>query len=112
MLNSRRWNQVQYEEEFNNPEARHFPQSKGACRMVSCPQKGDLVSFVCKGKIIMKGIVESEFETGTQHQLHSCNIGHRPHAIPTTFAWINITEIRLSEPIRNTGQRTWATMPV
>ena len=114
MMNSRRWNQLKYEQDFDNkPEARRIAQSKGACRMVSCPKKGDLVSFVCKGKIIMKGRVESEFEHGTLHQEHSCNTGdNRPHAIPPMFAWIIITNIRLSEPIRNTGQRTWAKMPV
>ena len=82
--------------------------------MTSCPQKGDLVSFVLKGKIRMRGIVDSDgFESGTDHQKHSCNVGTiRPHAITPEFTWIRIIEVRLSDDIRPTGQRTWAKMPV
>ena len=115
MLNSRLWNQDKYEQDFaSRPELRRFAQSKGKCRMVSCPQKGDTVFFVLKGKIVMRGIVESNgFENGTAHQEHSCNDGTiRPHAIPTEFVWIRIEEVGLSENIRHTGQRTWAKMPV
>jgi hypothetical protein len=81
--------------------------------MVSCPKKGDSVSFVFKGKIIMRGIVDSDgFQTGIDHQEDSSNIGeYRPHAIPPEFCWVRITEVGLSEKIRPTGQRTWAKMP-
>jgi hypothetical protein len=81
--------------------------------MISCPNKGDMVSFVYKGVIRMRGVVESNgFEYGTCHQDHSCNDGTlRAHATPTEFAWIRIEEIGLSENIRPTGQRTWAKMP-
>ena len=115
MLNAGRWNQNKYEEDFVlHPEVRRLAQSKGRCSMVLCPKKGDAASFVLKGKVVMRGIVESNgFENGTYHQEHSCNTGEdRPHAVPTEFVWINITEIGLSEDIRPTGQRTWAKMPV
>ena len=81
--------------------------------MVSCPQKGDTISFVYKGKVVMRGHMDSEgFERGVAHQEHSCNIGEqRPHAETLEFAWVNITDIGLSEAIRHTGQRTWAKMP-
>ena len=114
MLSGRFWNQKKYEEDFLiRPEVRRLAQSKGRCRMVSCPRVGDTVSFVLRNKIIMRGIVESDgFETGTYHKKHSCNIGVlRPHSVPNQFAWIRIEEIGLSENIKPTGQRTWAKMP-
>ena len=114
MLSSSRWNQVKYQNDFyERPEVRRLAQSKGACRMVSCPEKGDPVSFVLKGKIIMKGFVDSDgFEHGTQHKEDSSNIGeYRSHAIPNEFCWVTITDVGLSEKIRPTGQRTWAKMP-
>ena len=82
--------------------------------MVLCPKKEDHVSFVLKGKVVMRGIVQSNgFENGTYHQQDSYNTGTaRPHAVPTEFVWIEITEVGLSEDIRRTGQATWAKMPV
>ncbi len=96
------------------PEARRIAQSKGKCRMVKCPKKGDAVSFVLKGKVVMRGFVDSNgFEFGTNHQEHSSNIGkHRLHAEPQEFAWVQIEQVGLSENIRCTGQRTWAIMPL
>jgi len=110
VLNSTLWNQAKFEKSEN----RMLAQSKGACRMVTCPKKGDNVSFVLKGKIVMKGIVESDgFVIGIDHKKDSCNLGeHRIHALTNEFAWIKITEIGLSIDIRPTGQRTWAKMPV
>ena len=115
MLNPRLWNQEKYEHDFNlQPEVRRLAQSKGRCRMVICPRRGDSVSFVCKGKIIMRGFVDSNgFELGTDHQVHSSNIGgNRLHADPHEFVWVRITEVGLSLDIRCTGQRTWAKMPI
>ena len=115
MLNHRLWNQKQYEEDFAvRPEVRRLAQSKGRCRMISCPKKGDITLFVLKGKIVMKGIVESDgFEHGLDHQEHSCNTGTiRSHALVNEFAWVRIEEIGLSEYIRPTGQRTWAKVSV
>lgn len=115
MLNGRLWNQRKYEEDWTNrPEVRRIAQSKGMRHMVLCPKKGDIVSFVLKGNVVMRGIVDSDgFENGTAHQHHSCNTGvTRRHAITTKFIWIKITEVGLSEYIRPTGQATWAKMPV
>lgn len=115
ILNSRLWKQKQFEEDFvSRPEVRRLAQSKGNCRMISCPKKGDIVSFVLKGKIVMRGVVESDgFEHGTAHQEHSCNNGAlRFHATIPEFVWIRIEEVGLSENIRPTGQRTWAKMPI
>ena len=85
------WNQEKYEHDFHlQPEVRRLAQSKGRCRMKLCPQKGDNISFVYKGKIVMRGECESiGFEVGTAHQTHSCNIGdNRPHSDPHEFAWV------------------------
>ncbi len=115
MLNHKRWDQRKYEEDFmNKPEVRRLAQSKGSGHMVRCPQKGDIVFFVCKGKIVMKGVCDSDgFESGIYHQVHSCNIGDsRPHALHQEFVWVKITEIGLFDVIRPTGQRTWARMPL
>ena len=115
MLNAQLWNQEKFEEDFHKqPEVRRMAQSKGRCRMVSCPQKGDHVSFVYHGMIVMRGVVDSDgFEHGTDHQAHSSNRGeYRLHAVHPEFAWIKITEVGLSEPIHKTGQRTWAKMRV
>lgn len=115
MLNSKLWNQEKFENDFYTcPEMRRLAQSKGRCPMKVNPIKDDLVCFVFKGKIVMRGFVESNgFENGTDHQNHSCNIGtNRLHAEPTEFAWVRITEIGLCENIRPSGQRTWAKMPI
>jgi hypothetical protein len=115
MLSSSLWNQKKYEEDFaSRPEVRRLAQSKGRCTMISCPKVDDMVSFVIKRKIVMRGIVESNgFENGTDHKEHSCNVGEiRPHSTPNEFVWVRIIEVGLSESIRNTGQRTWAKMPV
>ncbi len=113
-LSHLRWNQKKYEEDFaTRPEVRRLAQSKGRCKMVSCPKAGDIVYFVMKGKIVMRGIVESDgFVNGTDHQEHSCNIGiMRDHAVPTEFAWVRIEEVGLSENMRS-ARRTWTKMPV
>lgn len=115
MLNSRLWNQKRFEEDFLlRPEVRRLAQSKGRCRMVSCPKKGDEVFFVIKGKIVMRGTVDSDgFQEGTAHQEHSCNIGDaREHSVPNEFTWVKIEEVGMSQSIRGTGQRTWAKMPI
>lgn len=115
MLNSRLWKQNKYEDDFaTRPEVRRIAQSKGRCRMISCPKKGDIVFFVLKGKIVMRGIVDSDgFEYGTEHQNHSCNDGvMRPHSTINEFIWIKIEEVGLSTSIFPTGQRTWAKMPI
>jgi hypothetical protein len=114
ILNSKLWNQKKYEEDFHSqPSITKLAQSKGRCRMINCPKKYDIVYFVCKGKIVMKGVLDSDgFLNGTEHQTDSYNIGNiRRHAIPPEFAWIVINEVGLSIPIRRTGQRTWAKMP-
>ncbi len=107
IFNDSLWNQHSFET-FFEPEVR-FPQSKGCCRMVKCPKQGDIVFFVLKGTIVMKGIVESDgFVSGHDHQHHFCNVGDdRKHAVPNEFVWINILEVGLSKRIRKTGQRTW-----
>ena len=115
VLSSKLWDQKKFEEEFAlDPENRRIAQSKGTRHMVSCPQKGDNVSFVLKGNVVMRGVVESDgFENGTAHQNDSCNKGNvRPHATIPQFVWIRIKEIGLSECIRHTGQNTWAKMPL
>lgn len=110
MLNSRLWNQERYEEEFRlRPEARRLPQSKGKRGMKTLPQMGDSVRFVYKGRIVMRGIIYSDgFEYRPSAEEHSCNMGiQRPHAESNEYAWVNITEVGLSEYIRRTGQQTW-----
>ena len=111
MLNQSLWNQNKFRLDFLRcpEEVCRIPQSKGRCRMISCPKKGDIVKFVLNGKIVMTGIVDSNgFETGTSHQDDIYNKGKlRPHSTPTEFVWIIIKEVGLSENIRHTGQRTW-----
>ncbi len=109
MLSSKRWDQDKFVEMFD-PETTYLAQSKGQCRMINLPRRGDNVVFVLKGKIVMKGFVDSDgFQTGTAHQNHSCNIGqNRIHAVPEEYAMVRITDVKLSQEIRKTGQRTWA----
>ena len=113
MLSSKLWNQDKFVEMFNPeiPETTYLAQSKGQCRMVKLPQRGDSVVFVRKGKIVMKGFVDSDgFQTGTAHQNHSCNTGqNRAHAALEEYAMVRITDVKPSQEIRKTGQRTWAT---
>lgn len=62
MLNRHLWNQKQFELDFIccSEDVCRIPQSKGRCRMVSCPKKGDIAKFVLNGKIVMTGIVDSD----------------------------------------------------
>jgi len=112
-LNGALWDYEKYRADFNAQPMPLFPQSKGRRHMVSCPRRGDAVSFVLRQKIIMKGTVASDgFEVGTAHQEDPYNRGkRRDHAEPSEFAWIKIEEVGLSIVIRRTGQSTWAKMP-
>ena len=111
MLNPRLWNQARFEREFVAEQL--FAQSKGRCRMVTLPNRGDTVAFVLRGRIVMRGVVESDgFVRGTAHREDASNVGtHRPHAEAPEFCELKIVEVGLSEAIRPTGQRTWAKMP-
>lgn len=112
MLNPRLWSQERYENEFAAGR-RELAQSKGGCRMVTLPKRGDTVAFVLRRLVVMRGVVKSDgFVPGAAHQEDPCNVGaHRPHAAAPEFALVTIEEVGLSEPIRPTGQRTWAKMP-
>jgi hypothetical protein len=109
VMHSSKWNQKKYEQNWRNlSETRRLPQSMGKKPPKIPPKRGDVVYFVFKRKIVMKGKVCSNVEIGNYHQIHSCNIGtNRPHSEPSEFIWINITEVGLSENVRKTGQRTW-----
>ena len=106
------WDQKKYEHTFHLQD--RLAQSKGRKHMVLCPKKGDIVSFVYKKKVVMRGIYDSVgFEEGTAHRDHPCGIGNdRPHTVPPYFGWVIINTVGLSEDIRRTGQNTWAKMPV
>ena len=108
MLSHKLWDQEQYECNFASQPS--IAQAKGARRMVVCPKKGDPVVFVIRGKMRMRGFVDSDgFVEGTDHQTDPCNIGdHRPHAEPKEFARVTVTEIGLCQDIRRTRQATWA----
>ena len=107
------WDQEKYKEQYRadpeRPEIKYIAQSKGRCRMVKVPSKGDIVYFVLKGHIVMEGYLETDgFIRGDAHRNHSCNIGQiRPHALNDEYAICKITGIDINEPIRKTGQRTW-----
>ena len=101
------------------PEVRYLAQSKGKCKMVRRPNKGDEVLFVLQGRICMRGIVVSDgFIDGSEHKEHSCFTDQcRPHTEPNTFARIHIRDEPRTEEIPDTawtrrgpwkGQRTWA----
>jgi hypothetical protein len=110
MLSSKWWNQSKYEDDWHEkPEVRRLPQSKGNTNMKKTPQKGDLAKFILKGKIVMEGVVDNDgFESGSYHQIHSCNIGdNREHSIPREFVWVNIIQVNLDQRVRVTGQQTW-----
>jgi len=111
MLSSKLWDQAAYERNWLSQPEVPLAQSKGKARMVRCPKLGNSVSFVLKGRIVMRGIMVSDgFLAGTEHQEHSCNRGlERVHAEHPEFASVRITEIlKVPEEIRKTGQRTWA----
>ncbi len=110
MLSTKLWDQAAYEADWNErPEVRRLAQSKGRALMRVVPQYGDEVSFVYRGKIVMKGVMDSDgFVSGDAHQHHSCNRGAvRPHTDVNEFAWVRITTVGLADDIRKTGQRTW-----
>jgi len=109
-MSSKLWNQEKYEQDWHNyPEVRRLPQSKGNRPMQKIPERGDTVLFIFRGRVVMEGTVDSDgFENGINHQHHSCNIGNnRDHTIHAEFAWVNVTEVGLSRPVRTTGQQTW-----
>ena len=110
-LNPKLWDQSQFEALWHERyDMRTFAQSKGRCRMKIVPVKGDVVMFVWKKNIVMKGIVQNDgFITNTYHQEHPCNRGPvRAHAEHPEFTWVTITEVGLHIPFTFNGQRTWA----
>jgi hypothetical protein len=109
VLNSKLWNQEKFEEDFLNEKVNRIPQSKGRCIMKKCPKKNDIVFFVIKKKIRMKGVVEIDgFIEGNNHQDDIYNTGEiRKHSEVEEFTWVNITEVGLNETIIHMGQRTW-----
>lgn len=120
MLSAKLWNQADYEKKWREqPEVRYLAQSKGKCKMIVCPNKGDEVLFVLNKRICMRGTVVSDgFLTGTEHQEHSCHTGNcRPHTEPNVFARVLIRDEPRTEEIPDAGytrkgpwkgQRTWA----
>jgi predicted RNA-binding protein len=117
IINADNWDQSKYEREWAmRPEQKRFAQTKGTARMVVVPRKNERINFVMKGEIVMRGYVESEgFIQGEIHkEEHSCVKGtlrDRPWDHINEYAWVKITEVGLNEPIKRTGQRTWAKMP-
>jgi len=106
LLNDRLWDQAAYAERHAAfPEVRRLPQSKGRCAMRIVPKKDDLVLFVIKGHVIMKGFIEEDgFRVGTAHREHSCNLGSvRAHSPPNEFAWVH--SISLSGRASTRGSR-------
>lgn len=82
IINSKLWNYRQFVDEWKSSgEKGMIPQSKGRCIMKKCPVKNDVVFFVIKGTIRMKGYVVSEtFEVGECHKGDRHNEGiERPH---------------------------------
>jgi hypothetical protein len=109
-LNGKLWKQDAFADQWKKGERQLLAQSKGNARMVALPKRGDSVAFVLKGKIVMRGTVNSDgFLEGTAHQNDQNNQGStRAHAETKQFAWILINEV-LAEPraVPLTGQRTW-----
>jgi hypothetical protein len=115
LLNDKLWDQKKFETNFHVTAGDvRIAQSKGGRKMVTLPHIGDTVFFVIKGKIVMRGVMESDgFITGTEHQTDPCNTGvHRFHAETTEFAWVRVTDVGMAEPIKWVGQRTWAKVSV
>ena len=75
LINPKLWDQKEFVRKFNElPEESYLRQSKGRCVMRSVPKTGDTILFVIKGRVVMKGIMESDgFEIGSAHRVHSCN---------------------------------------
>ena len=73
ILNSKLWDQKLYENDWIiNKEIRRIAQSKGNCKIVNCPVLNDTVDFVINGKIVMKGIIETDgFIIGNEHQKYN-----------------------------------------
>ena len=115
-LSAKLWNQNEFVRLYNlqNEADRtkyRLAQSKGNRHMVNMPHQGDLVKFVLKGKIVMKGVFDcQEFIIGIEHQSSSCNIGKiedRIHSLNQEYAWVRITEVGLNQTVPFTGQATW-----
>jgi hypothetical protein len=122
MLSSKMWDQALFAKraEADPTMLSGFAQSKGAAQMKLVPAAGDLVSFVWKGHVVMRGVVTAGFQAGTLHQTQHADCfplaaAARAHAVAVAeYATINITEVLVKEDqpaIAPTGQRTWAKMP-
>jgi hypothetical protein len=111
LINPKLWDQEEFIRKYNAfPEDSFLSQSKGRCAMRSLPKAGDTILFVIKGRVVMKGLMESDgFITGTAHRVHSCNRGPiRSHTDVPEFALVKILTTGLDDPIEWKGQRTWA----
>lgn len=115
-LSSKFWDQNEFERQYNLQHIEDRPlyrlaQSKGNRRMVNKPKRDDIVKFVLKGKIVMRGEFDCEkFIAGNEHQASLCNRGElrdRLHALNQEYAWIRITEVGLHQRVPFTGQATW-----
>jgi hypothetical protein len=115
IINPKIWNMGEFVLKYSmeqDASKKIINQSKGKARMVKCPKSGDNVWYVIKGKIVMKGVVVSDgFISGEAHKNDLFNMGDiREHSEVMEYAAVFINEVGLSEPIRNTGQRTWVKM--
>ena len=88
-------------------EQKLIPQSKGRARMIKVPKINDLVSICCGGKIILRGVVRTQFQMGNLHKTDQYNTGPQRAHEDTEYLFIYITEV-VSKDIKHRGcQRTW-----
>jgi hypothetical protein len=108
------WNKKQYKykkfiQEFPlmTDEQKLIPQSKGRARMVKVPKINDLVSICCGGKIILRGVVRTQFQVGNLHKTDQFNSGESRTHEAGEYLFIYITEV-VNKDIKKRGcQRTW-----
>ena len=120
MLSKKRWDQKRFAAAASADASvlRGFAQSKGAVNMRETPVVGDFVSFVYDGHIVMTGVVRAGFQEGTLHQSQHLGAGtigkpeERPHALPASYALIDLALLVKPKKVRHTGQATWIKMPV
>ena len=107
------WNKELYDykgriESYNKGEGDIIHQSMGKAKMNNMPDIGDNVYVSCNNLKIMKCVIMSRFNEGSQEIVDQFNIGqNRPHTSNNIYLKMKITETFDKPIVLYRNKRTW-----
>jgi len=108
LINDKYWDYKKFIKNYN--ETKNIYQTKGHKHMVTLPKKNDIVYYILKQQIIMKGIIDNEtFIQGDLHKNDQCIIDKSKFNDLDEYIICKITEIYNSpyKRVKHVGQNTW-----